>query len=531
MRWNRFSLWIAVLIASGGLAPTWAGVEYQTIALTGGEAPGAAGGVKFGHFGSSTINSDGRIAFVADLVGPSIDSSDSHGIWSGAPSSISLVARQGTAAPGGGLYDTLNDPVLSDTGTISFAGQSNLQKTIWVGAPGSLAVAAHEGQLISGSGSTARYLNLVGDPVLSDQGEVAFSAWQSNADRSITSNQGAYFATPGSLTLLASRGGSVPGTGYSYTTVYTPLINSSGNVAFLAENTGPSGADIGILGGSPNSPAFIVRAGDPAPGVGAGGKLVSFQPTTNGGTPSFNSAGQVAFAGSASSNSGSADGIWLASAGIVQSISRSNASPIPGLTVTNFRPDLALNNQGQVAFVDTVHEPAASRDGAGLWLGDVNTLSLIAREGDAAPGTPGLFFNGDFSPILNDIGQIAFTDNLIAPGSSTPTSLGLWLTDAGGVLQLVARTGAAFDVDSGPGDDLRTVSDILPVAGTNPAAGQRRALSDTGQLAFRLIFSDGTEGIFLATAVPEPASATLMLAPLSHALFRPRGRRGRRKHT
>src|SRR6185295_17630671 len=83
---------------------------------------------------------------------------------------------------------------------------------------------------------------------------------------------------------------------------------------------------------------------------------------------------------------------------------------------------------------------------SGLWLGGPSGISLMAREGDVAPGTSGAIF-GDLTNIanhsINGTGAVAFNYALRssagAPGGVTSTTANAFWTTAGGSLTLVAR--------------------------------------------------------------------------------------------
>jgi hypothetical protein len=129
----------------------------------------------------------------------------------------------------------------------------------------------------------------------------------------------------------------------------------------------------------------------------------------------------------------------------------------------------------------------------------------------AAPGTPeGVTFDDAISVSINNLGQIAFQAQVQGPGVSIFDARGLWVADAGGDLHLIARAGGLFDVGGG---DLREVNDVDLFTYTNAGEdGMPSAFNDLGQLAFRAVFKDGTEGVFVAT-VPEPAGlAALVVA-------------------
>ena len=77
----------------------------------------------------------------------------------------------------------------------------------------------------------------------------------------------------------------------------------------------------------------------------------------------------------------------------------------------------------------------------GIWSEAQGTLSLVAREGDQAPGTPtGSKFQFMDVPIIGPDGHVAFFSGV----TGTSTAGGIWSRPAGGPLTLVARNGQAI---------------------------------------------------------------------------------------
>jgi hypothetical protein len=79
----------------------------------------------------------------------------------------------------------------------------------------------------------------------------------------------------------------------------------------------------------------------------------------------------------------------------------------------------------------------------------------------------------------------------------------LWFSDLDGSLYKIARTSDSFQVAPG---DFRTIIGIGGLATSGGQDGRIINLSDTGELAFQLDFSDGSSGVF-AVRVPEPSFA------------------------
>ena len=89
----------------------------------------------------------------------------------------------------------------------------------------------------------------------------------------------------------------------------------------------------------------------------------------------------------------------------------------------------------------------------------------------------------------------------------------------------LAEVGTLFDIDPSPlSDDLRTISDISFLTGTNGLDGRGMGLSNTGLLTFGLTFTDGSSGIFTAQ-VPEPSAVALVTLGLGARTLRRRTRR------
>ena len=121
----------------------------------------------------------------------------------------------------------------------------------------------------------------------------------------------------------------------------------------------------------------------------------------------------------------------------------------PGAPGTQFYKltSLALNNSGQVAFIATLAGGVITNDNnEGIWMGDSESLILVAREGTNAPGIAGNHFGTILfptkAPLLNDNGQIAFMARFSPAGLTSTTSQGIWVGTAES-LSLVARSNAS----------------------------------------------------------------------------------------
>ncbi|MEM9185937.1 MAG: hypothetical protein AAGB00_05510 [Planctomycetota bacterium] len=83
----------------------------------------------------------------------------------------------------------------------------------------------------------------------------------------------------------------------------------------------------------------------------------------------------------------------------------------------------------------------------------------------------------------------------------------------GGELLLIAREGTPFDVVNGEGETEQRIIDLISFESASGGSdGRGTGLSDNGEVAFLLRFTDGSEGVFVAqsSVIPEP-SGLLML--------------------
>jgi hypothetical protein len=270
-------------------------------------------------------------------------------------------------------------------------------------------------------------------------------------------------------------------------------LNNQGVAAFLGSvRTGPATGISGILIGEGGDARFsgdvtdVVQYGDPIPGV-PGATLESIR------DPAINAHGDILFLGS-DENSGPGegpDGIYLASGGSFTPIARAGSAPPEGNgTFLEFYSSEygfnypAFNDAGQTAFhAALTGTSGVNTDNAGLYLGDAQSLRLIARKGDEVPGSGEriLGFNvaaDDIgTPALNNLGDVAFSARL------TNSESGIFLHNGTGLTQ-VAMTGEASPIGGATFQSL---------------AGPR--LTEQGDVAFWARVEDEqrreTTGIFL----------------------------------
>ncbi|MCV2419563.1 choice-of-anchor tandem repeat NxxGxxAF-containing protein [Paucibacter sp. DJ2R-2] len=454
-----------------------------------------------------------------------------QGAWAG----TSTVALTGSAAPGTGngvSFASLSTPQLNAAGQVAFlatlsgAGVSGSNDGgIW--RDGTLLV--RKGSAAPGAGSGVS-LSTLSSMQLNAAGQVTYSALLSGTNITPDKNDSSLWL--GSK-LIAQTGRAAPGTGsgVSFAFLGGGMLNSAGQVAYRAQLSGTgvnTSNDFGIW----RDNSMIVREGSAAPGTGSG---VNFAVAI---LSDFNAAGQVAYQANLTGSSLNDSSIWRDSDLIAR---EGNAAPgtVAGVSFGNLT-STRLNAAGQVAFrAGLTGTGVNSFNNDSIWRGS----SLIARTGDAAPGTgTGVSF-AEFAGIsdplkLNAAGQVAFMATLRGDGVSESNERGIWRDD-----KLIARTGdaapgtatfkslsahqlnaggqvafrATLDGVGSTGHYLGDGQEIIQVARTGDAlAGSTISslapfgvsFNDKAQLAYQATLADGRSGVFLFTPTLHWRSST-----------------------
>ena len=431
-------------------------LTFETIVLEGDQGPGALAGSSFSFVGRPFLNNQGDIAFETISTGPGLTNVNNQAIVSNAGGgTLSLVARRGDAVPGAGAatFTSVGSPSLNDQGEIAFLGTfTGFNSAIASNVGGTLSLVAREDDAATGAGAGVSFSGF-SSLELNDQGEVAFVATLRGTGVDDTNDLGIFSNVGSTLSLVAREGDAAPGAGdgvlFGFLSGHE--LNDQGEIAFRTRLTGTGIDDTNstaIFSDVGGTLSLVAREGDAAPGAG--------------------------------------DGVSFAS--------------LPS--------ELSLNDQGQIAFVARL---TGTNDD--VIFSDVGgTLSLVAREGDAAPGAgAGVSFSGFGNLQLNNQDEIAFSASVRGTGVTVANNEGIFL-QSDGMLSLLVREGDIIDLGDG---DLATI-----IALSFGSLG-RNAFNDFGQIAFDAELSDGRTGIFLGSPdgivlapVPLPAALPLMASGL-----------------
>ena len=327
---------------------------------------------------------------------------------------------------------------------------------------------AMSGEPAVGTIDTFRSFDL---PLLNTDGKVAFLGTLETS--SSFDNAGIWTGDLGGLTLVIQD---------DEGKLRRPQFNDAGSVAFLHFEIGD---DI-ISVGPPGSLSQVAREGDIAPGTGGQLFTALFDPTLNG-------LGEVAFGGRFDITANI--GIWAGDLSNLGLIARNGdiAPDTGGLLFKSLEgsPErFQHSDTGQVAFRATL-DTADTQIDQGIWMGGPGQVTLVAREGDEAPGTGGQTFIQVGLPALNSSDQIAFYGEIAIGGGGTEN--GIWLGSAASP-NLVLR----------PGDDAPGTGGLTFKSFPNGAVSSL-SLNASGEIGFtgRIDTADlGTDGAYWAGKGP-----------------------------
>ncbi len=255
----------------------------QRVAHSGAADLAGGGTVNFGTFGFPTVSGGGTVAFLAQA------NMTERGIFATLDgSTFTRVARTGAAAPGGGTFNFLSDPVTNEAGTLAFGAAVPNQKGIWRGSSeANLTLIAKQSQPAPGGGTFVDF----DQERIAREGHVAFRG-------SSTSSTGRDIWRTGAdgtgLALIARVGQTAPGGGGTMTALSEPALAPGGQLAYRAQLAG-AGTNAGIYITDGTETLLVNRTGQALAGSTVVNLDSSFgAPPASGRTP-VNLHGQVLY--------------------------------------------------------------------------------------------------------------------------------------------------------------------------------------------------------------------------------------------
>lgn len=262
------------------------------------------------------INNSGQVVFRNSLslnVGDTT-SANNEGIWVTSTSGTAIVVRENDEALGSGgpVFDSFaTQPSLNNAGTIAYrailknAGTvtTSNDSGIWIDSTSTgPTLLAREGDSAPVSGPSATYGDMInattyGRAIINSSGKIVFAAPLTS---SISGDQGLFIGTAGSVTKIARKGETAPGTGGLGTfSTFVPLftVNAGGQTAFMAGVAG--------LSGGANEGIFAVDPWNEVVAVAVEGQSINF----NGGPKEILPSSGLALAGNSTEIEGRSAGL------------------------------------------------------------------------------------------------------------------------------------------------------------------------------------------------------------------------------
>jgi hypothetical protein len=196
----------------------------------------------------------------------------------------------------------------------------------------------------------------------------------------------------------------------------------------------------------------IWREGAASPIAGA-----NYTGSINTGSSTFNASGHMLLrcdlTGAVTAGVDDSAIIDVSSTGHSVVVRRGDPAPgMPGVTIqVANNSSLQLADSGWVAFQSTISDGGVTITTANdeaIWAGMPGSLTLVVREGDAAPGTGGGTFGGTMGQFMihNGNGQLIFNNSLVG-GSNPGSSMWSWSPLLG--LQAVSLSGETIEIAPG----------------------------------------------------------------------------------
>jgi hypothetical protein len=289
-------------------------------------------------------------------------------------------------------------------------------------------------------------------PQIDNQGRVAFTAtfpnlWEDHL-------YGYWSEGSGSLEMIAGSGTppvGAPATTNDFIMFAYPVLDHTGKSYFWSMSQGPGlnhTNNIEVWAGKAGSLSVVLKGTSPAPGLPPG---VLFKYGTSAPFTAVSENGEIAFFGylqGAGVNTTNSEALWVGTPNSLELLARSgDQAPgiSPGYVFVTFEADIRINSTGETVFIASMHDPVNNPAvwKQGIWVDRLGSTSPVALTGEQAPGTPlGTTLNAfDFNAVINNAGRVAFAGRLSGPGTTTATNQAIWHETSNG-LELLTRTGS-----------------------------------------------------------------------------------------
>jgi hypothetical protein len=499
----------------------FAQVTWNPVALTGAPASGTAGATYQQFHNQLALDDTGRIAFVSELAGAGVDSSNKWGLYFGQPGSAQLTARQGQSVPGAsgqrifGSFD--NNPFQSLSaagGRLAFSATArpvadpyDSRYTVLTTTGGALEPVLPTGTLPGmRPGEVAREVMF---PQVLNQDVVRVDALVTPDPVNNLTDEAIYLVPiGGSPQLIIRQADPSPYPGVNWGAPFE--VSSPGGSwesgprasALTGRLSAPGFESSGraFLAGFPGAMTVVARTGQAAPGLPG----AVFTGNGDWHVPVFHGTvspdgGHVVF------DSRLTDGRWVLYAGTptapqLVTVTGQSIPGVPG-TIEGSQPLGVLNDGRFLALTSTsAYIQTLITNGPGGGAPPVSVLAL----GQQAPGLPAgveysMYIRADELVSHPQLGPVfTFQTALAGPGVTPENDWALFLGGLDANPVLLMREGDPITVAP---EDVRVLAGI----------SQTGEINALGQLAVYADFTDGSQGVFVLS-VPEPGAAAALIA-------------------
>ncbi|MFM7298266.1 MAG: choice-of-anchor tandem repeat NxxGxxAF-containing protein [Planctomycetota bacterium] len=543
---RRLSIAVAAAALCAAARAQSLSITHGTVIATNGDlAPGLAGEVFNGvsTFDSGVLADDGRVFFRARLTGGSTVATNERAYFSGTSrSNLSLVLRAGAPEPTGTIPGaTMNTATLAGLSS-GFRISADGRLLFGITMSGGGLVTTNDTAIVLGTPGNFQFLVREGDPAPGTVGATLSSSFGSLSQQQsginalgqswffsnltggdvsgTTNNLALYHGTPGNLTMVLRKGATGPN-GEVVSGVMSGFIgqtNASGQLYYDVSFTTGTGSP--AVSATNNSAIWLYTPGAGSVEIVREGDVCTDYPTCvylNG----TGTSAPFSFASSNFLNSGKAmSATNLSGAGVTSTdndtalvlfsattdkvlVREGDAAPgLPGITLGVFNNSNALINESEtICFTSLLMGPVTTADDTAMFTGTPGNFRMVMREGDLGPGTTWAFGSPlGQSTLMNGAGQILFVNSMTGTGAPTSTT---WLYDPATGLKLFSAAGEQMEVQPGVFKPVTTQGGIQ----FNNCDARPLSFTNGGKIASRVNFSDGTGAIVVVnyppTALPQ----------------------------
>jgi hypothetical protein len=450
-------------LTSHGLRAAPLDYAFTILRVLGDAAPGPAGGTFVNDFEPGGVNSQGDVAFGADV------STGGEGVFLLHKGQVIELGRTNGAAPGGGLFEFgfLGPVGLNDLGDMVFDFLlQNYTPPLGVNAGTYRYSAARQSvtpvviPFTAPAPGGGTFQGVLFQPTINNRGDVAFAGIIETDDgvHNVPDNGELYLGlglgifradSKGRLTSVMSPGDAAPGGG-TFDYGVEPWVNNGADVAFIGHIAGQES----VVAGFPPQADFISALGSLYVKKAATGTISS-----------------IAHAG--------------------------DLAPGGGHLRQVFHP--VMNDRGDIAFNGDLTEPPDVNQHIGVFVYSGGTITAVARPGDPVPGG-GHLVNASLvggNVHINNPGDVVFSaivDTDLDGDGFDDTGLFLW---SKGKLTTIVRTGTVMP-GVGTVDELASPQLVIPPSPI-PTTTSGAINNDAGQVVFQATLTDERDVLVLAT--------------------------------